>query len=304
MLNASPEGFAIMKTSEAGRAFIRAHEGLATVAYLCPAGTLTIGYGHTSAAGAPKVTAGMTITAEEADRILAADLVRFEARVDRALGAVPQSVFDGAVSFDFNCGAIDRASWVGAYCRGDFAGAETALKSWNKGGGKVLPGLVRRREEEADMIVRGRYPSAPRRVADRAPIEEALARLGYTAASHDANVRAFQRDADLRVDGKVGPATTAALDRAMAQLRDAGRAAGAGALGAAGAGTLAAQDPSAFGLETLVWLAGGALLLVLLAWLSQTVWRRRGPLFAWLPDKAVALIRRATGVTLGRRIPT
>ncbi|MBB5754337.1 glycoside hydrolase family protein [Prosthecomicrobium pneumaticum] len=158
-----------MRTSERGRAAIAAFEGLALSAYRCPAGRWTIGYGHTGAAGPPAVSAGMRVTAAEAEAILAADLARFEARVTAALGAVPQAVFDGAVSFDFNCGAIDRASWVKAYRAGDAAAAEAGLKQWVKADGRTLAGLVRRRAVEADMIFRGRYPADAAAAPDAAP---------------------------------------------------------------------------------------------------------------------------------------
>ena len=60
----------------------------------------------------------MTITREEAFAILARDLPGYERRVAAALGSVPQPVFDGGVSFDFNTGAINRASWVKAFRSG------------------------------------------------------------------------------------------------------------------------------------------------------------------------------------------
>ena len=74
-----------MRTSERGVAFIAALEGVVTRAYRDVAGVWTIGVGHTAAAGPPKPVAGMTISRAEAFRILAGDLPRYEARVDRAL---------------------------------------------------------------------------------------------------------------------------------------------------------------------------------------------------------------------------
>src|SRR5690606_10106222 len=94
-----------MKTSSAGVAFIRRHEGAVLSAYRDPAGVLTIGVGHTSAAGPPVVKPGMKITLEEADAILKRDLARFEESVSR-LVKVPlsQPQFDALVSFTFNLG--------------------------------------------------------------------------------------------------------------------------------------------------------------------------------------------------------
>ena len=97
-----------MKTSAAGLAFIAAHEGVVLTAYPDP-GTggapWTIGIGHTSAAGPPKVVRGLTITRERAFEILAADLAGFEAAV---LAAAPAALasheFDALVSLCFNIG--------------------------------------------------------------------------------------------------------------------------------------------------------------------------------------------------------
>lgn len=222
-----------MKTSDKGVAFIAAHEGVVTKAYRDVAGVWTIGVGHTASAGPPKPVAGMTISRDEAFRILADDLGKvFEPRVRKALGEVPQHVFDGAVSFDFNTGAIDRASWVAAYKRGDMAAAERSLKLWNKAGGRVVTGLVRRRSEEADLIFRGRYgssaavpeaaPSASTSSDDVADYQRQLAALGFDPGPVDgirgaktrAAVEAFQKAMGLFVDGIVGPATRAALQRA------------------------------------------------------------------------------------------
>ncbi|MFN7608707.1 MAG: lysozyme, partial [Ralstonia sp.] len=92
-----------MKTSAAGIALIKEHEGKRLKAYLCPAGVWTIGYGHTTGAGSPSVQKGMTITEAEADAIFARDIGAFERGVLR-LVKVPlaQGQFDALVSFEFN----------------------------------------------------------------------------------------------------------------------------------------------------------------------------------------------------------
>jgi lysozyme len=84
--------------------------------------------------------------------LLARDLAACEARVAAALGEVAPHVFDGAVSFEFNTGAIGRASWVRALKAGDRAEAEAGLMKWVKARGRTLPGLVRRRQAEARLI--------------------------------------------------------------------------------------------------------------------------------------------------------
>ncbi|WP_164876059.1 lysozyme [Falsirhodobacter deserti] len=98
-----------MQTNEAGVALIKNSEGLGLEAYPDPAhgwSVPTIGYGHTSAAGAPKVTRCMVITAEEADAILRRDLGQYERAVEEAL-TVPLTAnqFSALIGFTFNLGA-------------------------------------------------------------------------------------------------------------------------------------------------------------------------------------------------------
>lgn len=149
--------------SNRGVAFIAAWEGPALQAYCDTAGILTIGYGHTTAAGAPVVTAGMKITQAQSEQILAADLAPVDAEVNRLLPGCTQPVHDGAGAFHFNTGELEAASWVTLWKQGDFVAAEAHLKLWNKdkdpttGALVVVQGLVNRRAAEADMIFRGIY---------------------------------------------------------------------------------------------------------------------------------------------------
>lgn len=240
-----------MKTSARGIAFIAGHEGVVTRAYRDVAGVWTIGVGHTAAAGAPVPKAGMTITHEEAFAILARDLPRYERRTEAALGTVSQAAFDGATSFDFNTGAIDRATWVKAYRAGDRDRARTGLLAWNRAGGRRVAGLVRRREAEVDLIFDGRYGGAGGRssvaLADVAACQRQLALLGFYRGSVDglagpltyAAISAYQKGhPDLVVDGIAGPATRASLARDVA-ARAGAAAAAAGAVVSAAAAAVA-----------------------------------------------------------------
>jgi lysozyme len=155
-----------MRTSPRGIEDLILSEALKTTAYRDSAGVWTIGVGHTASAGPPAPKAGMKITVAEAKAILARDLAKFEARVNREFpSGLPQHAFDGAVSFDFNTGQIHDASWVDHYRAGRMQQAEANLKLWNKatvdGKKVVLKGLVNRRQHEADLIFRGKYRSGP-----------------------------------------------------------------------------------------------------------------------------------------------
>lgn len=142
-----------MKTSSYGRKFIEQWEGLFLHTYDDGTGTLTIGYGHTSAAGPPSVHHGMHITQEEADSILAADLASVEANVNR-LVKVPltQNQFDALVSFDFNTGGLGRSGVLRAVNGKQFGAVPADLLRWVKGGGHVMLGLVRRRKAEGALF--------------------------------------------------------------------------------------------------------------------------------------------------------
>ena len=143
-----------MRTSDKGRALIKEFEGLELKAYLCPANVWTIGYGHTTAAGPPTVHPNMRITAAEADEILKRDLVRYENGVSRLVKvSLNQSQFDALSSFCYNIGegALGKSTLLRKLNRGEYDSVPAELMKWTRGGGKELPGLVRRRRAEAKM---------------------------------------------------------------------------------------------------------------------------------------------------------
>ena len=138
-----------MKTSDNGRHFIELWEGLYLHTYNDGVGVPTIGYGHTSAAGPPRVHYGMICTRDEADQWLAADLASVESNVSHHLKVpVSQNVFDACVSFDFNTGAFARSNVMRALNLGATQTACEDLLMWDHGGGHVMPGLLRRRKAE------------------------------------------------------------------------------------------------------------------------------------------------------------
>lgn len=148
-----------MKISDNGIAEIIAFEGLVLKAYPDP-GTggepWTIGVGHTSAAGPPRVKKGMAITKEEAITILRRDLAVFERGVsEMVFHPITQGQFDAVVSFSFNVGLqnLKNSTLLKKVNAGDFEGAAREFRRWNKAAGRVLQGLVKRRARE-EMIFR------------------------------------------------------------------------------------------------------------------------------------------------------
>lgn len=148
-----------MRMNDKGLALLKKYEGYRGKAYRCAAGVWTIGYGHTSMAGEPKVVPGMTITESEGEEILKNDLVKYERAVVKALGShiskINSNQFSALVSLCYNIGpgAIQRASVIRYIKEGRVTEAADRILSWNKAGGRVLRGLVRRREEERELYL-------------------------------------------------------------------------------------------------------------------------------------------------------
>lgn len=174
-----------MKTSSDGVILIQEEEGLRLQSYLCPAGVWTVGFGHTSAAGQPLVKPGMTITKEQARTILLNDLLKFEEGV-KNLVRVPltQGQFDALVSFAFNCGlgtpkghklgpsGLAGSTLLKRVNAGEYDKVPTEFMKWTKGGGKQLPGLVRRRHREIALWnnLLDKPANAPVRVVPDLPV--------------------------------------------------------------------------------------------------------------------------------------
>ncbi|MCO7595084.1 MULTISPECIES: lysozyme [Pseudomonas] len=140
-----------MRTSQRGLSLIKSFEGLRLQAYQDSVGVWTIGYGTTRG-----VRPGMSISKEQAERMLLDDVQRFELEVQR-LVSVPlsQSQWDALVSFTYNLGAanLESSTLRRLLNAGDYAGAAEQFPRWNKAGGKVLPGLVRRRAAERELFL-------------------------------------------------------------------------------------------------------------------------------------------------------
>jgi len=166
-------------SAECRRRVLEPSEGLRLVAYRDCVGVLIIGYGHTSAAGAPQVKAGMTISAEEADAILIRDLATTEAAVSKLLANVKRPVFqhefDALVDLAFNIGvgAFAGSSLLKAYLAGDVTLAARKFLDWNKAGGRAVAGLTARRRRDRDWFLTGKVEATPLTFADMQPADMA-----------------------------------------------------------------------------------------------------------------------------------
>jgi lysozyme len=237
-----------VKLSKRGAAFVGAHEGWRSRYYLDPVGIPTIGYGFTWRSAAFKrwwaknrsqaFGPSATLTRQEGTEILSLLFdEEYGAAVNAFLGKdVPQHVFDAMASVTFNCGpGCLKWKWAQAAKAGDYARAASLLRTTAvTARGKRLPGLVRRRAEEAELLLHGAYHSIEI-VADRSGIlskgsrgggvlslQTKLQALGFYDGKLDgvygvgteAAVLAFQQAKSIAADGVAGPVTLSALDDA------------------------------------------------------------------------------------------
>ena len=157
-----------MKVSAKALEVIRHHEGVRTKPYQCPALLWTIGVGHVIDPNHGRIPLterkalpipegwNRTITMGEVDDILRDDLNRFERGVERFCPVpLTQGQFDALVSFSFNVGlgTLQRSTLRQKVLRGEMEGAADEFLKYTIGGGKVLKGLVTRRNDERALFV-------------------------------------------------------------------------------------------------------------------------------------------------------
>ena len=143
-----------MRASPHCVAFIKRFEGFSATPYKCSAGVYTIGYGTTK--GITKDTP--PVTKEQADEMFIRDLIKFENSVNNLIKhPLKQNQFDSLVSFVYNLGggALQRSTLRQKINRGDINGASAEFMKWTKAGGRVIMGLVTRREAEMKLFIGG-----------------------------------------------------------------------------------------------------------------------------------------------------
>jgi len=232
-----------LRTNQAGIDLIKTCEGLhkkcgtkngetLVTTYYCPANVLTIGYGTTGS----KVRSGMQITESQAEQFLREDLEKFEKAVKK-LVKVPLNgnEFSALVSFTYNCGEGSFASSTALkrLNQGNKAGCVEALQWWNKGGGKVLPGLVKRRRAEGDLFLSKAISKEDKHELDKAEMAQKVEGTSiklqdifkqgdlkvdydelndYHELAHQVQVRLIALNLlNPPADGKFGPLSTQAL---------------------------------------------------------------------------------------------
>ena len=137
-----------MKATDNCIQLIKRFEGLYLKAYVCPAGVLTIGYGHTRG-----VKPGDEINELQAELYLREDVEACEIQLNYLTLQINQHQFDALCSFIFNLGIGNfmQSTLLKKLKAGDKTAADEILR-WDKSGGKVLPGLTARRKAEYDLF--------------------------------------------------------------------------------------------------------------------------------------------------------
>lgn len=142
-----------MITSENGISLIKQFEGFRLSAYMDSVGVPTIGFGSTHG-----VHMGMVISLAQADAMMRADLRSFESYVTAVVKRpIDQRMYDALVSFTYNLGQgnLLKSSLLRSLNAGDLHGAADGFLLWNRAGGIVSAGLVRRRGMERAMFLAG-----------------------------------------------------------------------------------------------------------------------------------------------------
>lgn len=144
-----------MKLNKAGSDLIKEFEGCKLKAYQCSAKKWTIGYGNTFFEDGKPVVAGNAITQQKAEQLFEIIANDFSAKVAKLVTSnVTDNQFGSLVSFAYNCGVVNLQKSTllkKVNANPNDSSIKAEFMKWNKAGGKVLAGLTRRREAEANL---------------------------------------------------------------------------------------------------------------------------------------------------------
>lgn len=147
----------MMRISDMGIDLLKHFEGFAARPYRCPAGKLTAGYGHVLQPGEEGLC---PLTEEEAGNLLRWDVQCIENYIQNmVLAGLQQSQWDAVACLAYNIGvgALKKSTLLIKINKGDFLGAAGEFERWIFAGGRVLPGLVRRRKAEKQLFINGSW---------------------------------------------------------------------------------------------------------------------------------------------------
>ncbi len=221
-----------MRINQKGLDLIKSFEGCRLEAYLDAVNIPTIGYGTTKINGKP-VKMGTVITQEQAEEYLRADIAKYEKAVMKYDDAYhfTENQFSALVSFAYNIGSIDQLTAKGTRTLEQIS---NKILAYNKAGGRVLKGLVRRREAEkalfdsdevTEPVKKGNPYKMPTKNVRSGSVGNSARWLQWELNRHGASlkvdgvfgkktleaVKKYQKAHNLVVDGIVGKKTKASL---------------------------------------------------------------------------------------------
>ena len=157
-----------MKVSDRCKEMIKHHEGVRYKPYRCPAKLWTVGVGHVLYPVQGRLPLDQrdsfplesndnrTFSSDEVNGILSSDLQRFETGITKLFPVVlAQGQFDALTSFAFNLGlgGVQRSTLRSKVLRGEIEEAADEFLKFTRGGGRILPGLVKRRNDERALFL-------------------------------------------------------------------------------------------------------------------------------------------------------
>ena len=166
--------------NQASLDLIKRWEGCKLKAYKCSAGVWTVGYGLTTSAGFIDVGPDTTITQAEADWYLEKTIEKFLAEIKPAITApINENELGAFTSLAYNIGptAFRKSSALRHFNAGNKDRVPTSIRMWRKAGGKVVKGLVNRREAEVDLFL------TPVPISKPAPVRTSAAQSKTVQAS-------------------------------------------------------------------------------------------------------------------------
>lgn len=193
-----------MKVSNKGLDLIMKYEGFRSKAYLCPAKVWTIGYGTTKYANGTKVKAGDVISKETAKQLLFKQVEQHASTIPTYVKVeLNQNQFDALASFQYNLGKhiLKGSKLLKLINDKKWTEAAEIMKLYNKAGGKVLMGLVKRRNDEASLFL-----------SKSKLVEDGI--MGVNT------IKALQESLGVTVDGKFGKKSTIALQQKVGAVVD------------------------------------------------------------------------------------